>query len=120
MVNAIKKAMKENGSDKKVKELLKKIFKDDNAVDAALDVIAKGIAGLELSEDCLKKPTPEETLLCFMALVKRLPKMQQRAVWRELAKTIAIENNKDIAATDADKLDFVVQLAYSLNKHQTT
>lgn len=118
MVNAIKKAMKENGSDKKVKELLKKIFKDDNAVDAALAIIAKGISGLELSEECLKKTTPEETLLCFMDVVKRLPRMQQRAIWRELAKSIAIESNKDIAATSSDKVDFAVQLAYSLNKHQ--
>lgn len=118
MVNAIKQAMKENGSDEKLRQLLKKIFKDDNAVDAAIDTIAKAIKVLNLSAECLEKKTPQEVLACFITQVKDLPKFQQRAIWRELSKNIAIINNGDIAKTESDKLDFAIQLAYSLDKNK--
>jgi hypothetical protein len=115
MVNAVKMALKNDGTDEQIRQWLHNIFKDDNAVDKSLDIIREAIVKIDYSTKCIGKETPAEVIKCLIDEIKKKDKREQRWVWRELSKAIIKANagSKDIPESE---LDLAVQFGYSLVK----
>lgn len=111
IVEAIKEAFSNKTGDK-IKEYLKQILNDDDKVEAALQLLAQAIDNLSLVKTCLEKESTEDKLVCLFNAVQMLKPFQRRAVWRELAKIIAILNNGDLQKLSPEQLDTTVQIAY--------
>ncbi len=118
IVNALKKALKEQGNEEVVILWLNKIFKDEKKVIKALQVLHQALNTLNFLETCGQEPTPADAVRCFIQKAQTLPPYQQRALWRELAKKIALLQHQELQQHTPDQLDFAVQLAYSLHKNQ--
>jgi hypothetical protein len=118
IVNALKKALKEQGNEEAVILWLQQIFKDERKVIKALQVLHQALNTLNLLLDCGQEQTPAAAIRCFIQKAKTLPAYQQRALWRELAKQIALMQHQELQQHTPDQLDFAVQLAYSLHKNK--
>lgn len=115
VINALKLIVREEGRD--IRALLYRIFKDDAKVDKALNALAIGIRVLDESSECFNRPTPIETVQCFINVARKKDKRAQRQIWRSLAKSVVRQSTPGKQWKEHE-LNLGIEVAYAIEKKE--
>lgn len=91
---------------------------DDVFLDKARDLLHAAVSVLSATDTCMKKPTPEEQLACFIDRLRNYPPELRSAVLHKLASWIARNWSKENGLTEAEA-DAAIQLTYMKRKHDS-